>query len=631
MMDTATTHNGSHTLLGAEISGGFLEGERLEFTSGLNCIIGGRGTGKTTILEFIRYTLGLMPDPKQSPRSRSHSVVQNNLANGRIKLDIKTAHGMRYTADRPWNHDCQVLNEQGDVTAISLSRDQIFKADIYSQNEIEQIATDSGFQLKLIDQFEEENIRRINSEINKLLRDIEYNAGELHQTNCQMEDLSETATESTALEEKLKGFQNQNVGPDADAINAAHLHKALRDREAQALSSLRKEIGAFSSRFQKGMDSLAQKLNSHFNPEFMDGPNGEIFESASSQIQSSLEEIFRTIPIIEEQCQIEGTELSEFEKELVLRHGRQEQFYREMLEKSQEEQGRTNERNRLQKRLLKVTEANRNLEELKKRHTEGRESLQIMMSRLSDLRDQRYRHRRDVADRLTKSLNPTIRVTVTQEGNRKAFVDLLSEGLKGSGLKYSAIVEKMVNNISPEELATIIQRQDVNRLSEMAGLDTIRSARIIDLLSANTFSSRLMTIDLEDLPCIELLDGMDYKDASALSTGQRCTTILPILLLESDRPLLIDQPEDNLDNAFIFETIVQSVKKAKAARQLIFVTHNPNIPVLGEAERVFVLSSDGRHGSVNCVGTVDEVKGEIETLLEGGREAFLQRKERYGH
>jgi hypothetical protein len=623
--------NGAHTLLGAKISGGFLEGGKLEFTSGLNCIIGGRGTGKTTILEFIRYALGLMPDPKLSPRSRAHSVVQNNLSSGRIKLDIQTAHGMRYTADRPWNHDCQVLNEQGEPTSVSLLRDRIFKADIYSQNEIEQIATDTGFQLKLIDQFEEESIRKINGEINKLIRDIAHCAGELHQINRQIEDLAEIASEAPSVEEKLKGFQKQTEGPDANAINTAHAHKALRDREMQALAALRMEIGAFSSRFKKGMDALTHKLNSHFSPEFIDGPNSEIFNTASEQIRFSLEEMFKTVPIIEEQSQIGGAELSSLEKELVLRHGQQEQSYRDILDKSQEEQGRTEERNLLQKRLLEVTGAARELATLKKQMSEGNESLLEKTSLLSDLRDQRYRYRRGVAERLTSALNPTIRVTVTQEGNRQPFADLLSNGLKGSGLKYTSIVDKMVNTISPEELVTIIQRCDTNRLSEMAGLDSIRAARVIDLLSADRFVGKLITVDLDDLPCIELLDGRDYKDASALSTGQRCTTILPILLLESDRPLLIDQPEDNLDNAFIFETIVQSVKKAKASRQLIFVTHNPNIPVLGEAERVFVLTSDGRHGSINCVGTVDEVKGEIETLLEGGREAFLQRKERYGH
>jgi hypothetical protein len=64
---------------------------------------------------------------------------------------------------------------------------------------------------------------------------------------------------------------------------------------------------------------------------------------------------------------------------------------------------------------------------------------------------------------------------------------------------------------------------------------------------------------------------------------------------------------------------------------LVFITHNPNIPVLGEAQQVFVLQSNGRQANVKAMGTVDKVKDEIETILEGGKEAFQKRKERYGY
>ena len=102
-------------------------------------------------------------------------------------------------------------------------------------------------------------------------------------------------------------------------------------------------------------------------------------------------------------------------------------------------------------------------------------------------------------------------------------------------------------------------------------------------------------------------------------------------MLDSANPLLIDQPEANLDNRFMVTTIVNSIRKVKSRRQLIFVTHNPNIPVLGQADRVFVLASDGRHGRIARVGTVEDCREDIVTLLEGGREAFMERKERYGY
>lgn len=621
----------NHTILSAEITGGFMEGAQLEFAQGLNCIIGGRGTGKTTILEFIRYVLGLMPDSGRGGKSRAHAVVQNNLANGRVRLHFRTRHGMQYTAERPWNDVCQVLDEKGTATTISLDRDHIFRADVYSQNEIEQIATDTGFQLKLIDQFEEEKIRTINGEITRLLRDIGHSAGELAELARQMEDFAEVASEGEAVEEKLKGFQQQNPGPDAKLIEQAHQHKALRDREKKAIADLISEFSSLGPKYQTYVDSMARRLMGYVGADIASGPNQILFQSVDERIGALLEEFRKAVFWVNEHCQITLNTLGDVSNTLEAHHAEQEQTYRELVAKTDEEQTRVNERISLQKRIMEINDARQSLEGLKRQHAEKRAKHQEMTLRLSWLRDERFHVRESVADRLTKALQPTIRVSVTQAGNRQLFSDLLNDALKGSGLRYGTLVEKIVQNISPEELVVCVQRKDVARLSEMAGIEHGRAGTVLDKLITSQAVVTLETVEMEDLPRIELLDGKDYKDAGSLSTGQRCTTILPILLLEREHPLLIDQPEDNLDNAFIFETIVKSIKEAKAHRQLIFVTHNPNIPVLGDADRVFVLTSDGRRGTITQQGTVDDVKERIETLLEGGREAFLQRKVRYGH
>lgn len=75
-----------------------------------------------------------------------------------------------------------------------------------------------------------------------------------------------------------------------------------------------------------------------------------------------------------------------------------------------------------------------------------------------------------------------------------------------------------------------------------------------------------------------------FRPLNKLSTGQQCTAILLMLLLDNSDPLLMDQPEDNLDNAFIAEWIVTELRNAKSSRQFLFATHNANIPVFGDAE-----------------------------------------------
>ena len=199
------------------------------------------------------------------------------------------------------------------------------------------------------------------------------------------------------------------------------------------------------------------------------------------------------------------------------------------------------------------------------------------------------------------------------------------------GLKQAPTAERLAQVFLPTELAEVVAGKDHQALMDRTSYDEDKAKKIVDGLAASGSAYKIETVDLEDRPCIELLDGDKYKASPNLSTGQRCTTILPILLVQSERPLLIDQPEDNLDNAFVYETVVKALKVVKGERQIIFVTHNPNIPVLGQAERVFVFESDGHQATLKQVGTVDECKGQIETILEGGEEAFLERKARYGH
>lgn len=252
-----------------------------------------------------------------------------------------------------------------------------------------------------------------------------------------------------------------------------------------------------------------------------------------------------------------------------------------------------------------------------------------MLQRLSELRDRRYRLRKQQADHITQQLGPQIRVRIEQFGNREAYRDLVEGAMEGARVNRKVVAQKIVDAVSPAELSAIVTARGREALIDQAGLNSNQADWVLTALAKDQVLFDLETVELIDRPWIELLDGDQYKDSLSLSTGQKCTAILPILMLDSANPLLIDQPEDNLDNSFIYETIVKSIRDVKTRRQMIFVTHNPNIPVLGDAERVFVLKSDGTRASIGRVGTVDECKAAIVTLLEGGEEAFRERQRRY--
>ena len=155
-----------------------------------------------------------------------------------------------------------------------------------------------------------------------------------------------------------------------------------------------------------------------------------------------------------------------------------------------------------------------------------------------------------------------------------------------------------------------------------------------------------MQIEELDLPAstqIELNVAADgtapiWQELGALSTGQKATAVLLLLLLESRAPLVVDQPEDDLDNRFITEGVVPKMREGKRRRQFLFTTHNANIPVLGDAELIVGLTAAGEAAegkavtSANRMGSIDidEVREFVEEVLEGGREAFEMRRLKYG-
>jgi hypothetical protein len=114
------------------------------------------------------------------------------------------------------------------------------------------------------------------------------------------------------------------------------------------------------------------------------------------------------------------------------------------------------------------------------------------------------------------------------------------------------------------------------------------------------------------------------------SAGQKAAAILAFLLSYGDEPLMIDQPEDDLDNALIYELIVKQIHENKNRRQIIIVTHNPNIVVNGDAELVHVLKFEGGQIQLATTGGLEEnqVRDAVCTIMEGGRVAFDKRYKR---
>lgn len=620
-----------HKILRLEVSGGFLDGLRFDFIDGLNCVIGGRGTGKTTVLEFLRYALNAMPDPREASAQHKQldRLIQGNLGDGRLKAMIQTKEGLVYNIERAAGEDAQISDDLGLPTEFPL--DGVINIEVYSQNQIEEIANNPHFQLDIIDKFKRREIAESQNQIRALNRELSANAGEILKLKGEIVELSEGQSEIKLIEAKLKTFPRMK-GQEGDLFQNEIAKKGVRDKEKRFVTQLAAYLGNVLRSVEGAREEFKTKsasISKLLEAEPADAPNAEIFgrikKTFAQRSAAALSGMATTGQSID-QLQAEVTALH---AELDKAHRLQEVQYQELLKKNEADKGRAQEQNQLQKRYNELVERRKELEERKKALQSKIDERKALLKSLSELRDERWKWRDGVASALNADLEPELRIKVEPCGDRTAYRDLLKEALRGTRTWYSSLVDKIAISIPPAEFAAIIQASGSEALVERLDIDEEKADWLVTQLRDTERIYELETVEVEDKPTIQLKDG-EYKDSSALSIGQKCTTILPILLLGSANPLLVDQPEDNLDNNFIYKTVVTRIQKTKNERQMIFVTHNPNIPVLGGAARVFVMESDGAKASLRAQGTVDEVRQDIETFLEGGREAFAKRKDIYG-
>ncbi len=288
------------------------------------------------------------------------------------------------------------------------------------------------------------------------------------------------------------------------------------------------------------------------------------------------------------------------------------------------------------------------------------------------------------ADQLENALKDRIKLIKTRRSLkgkiyyiRYALAQSLTENLKSTVLDYQVSI-KFRKGVFSEEYAKIVQNSMGWRTSQVPKaeliasqvevwdlLDALRSKQNKTLLSVkdksgntvfNNSEATSILVNLNNPKIVRALERCQFEDRpeiivtkkattptgetkiisrefAKLSLGQQQSILLTILLYSKNTaPLIIDQPEDNLDSEFIYKTLVTNLRRVKEKRQVIIVTHNANITVLGDAELIIPLRSSSEHAAIYCRGSIDtpETNAMTCSILEGSEQAFKKRKQIYG-
>ena len=230
----------------------------------------------------------------------------------------------------------------------------------------------------------------------------------------------------------------------------------------------------------------------------------------------------------------------------------------------------------------------------------------------------------------------TIFVRYDDAGITAEFEAFMQAKMTGTYLQDN-VIGNICRHITPSELADLILERNRDVIAAVAQISPEWADKIIEKLCFWNTLFELQALAKQPKPVITVkTKSTPSKDIPVLqlSDGQRHTILLTIAMLaESNVPLIIDQPEDDLDNAFIFSSIVTTLRAIKERRQVILVTHNANIAVLGDSELILPMFRENDCGKAKDRGSIDAsaTKQCVMDILEGGPDAFERRKEIYSH
>lgn len=620
------------SLVALRVQGGYLNGLEARFSQHLNALIGGRGTGKSTLLEFIRYALELSPKGRQALKLHQEILKENlGKASGTIELEVcsMAQHHASFTVSRRFGEPPIVRDSQGAVSRLQ-PKDLLPGIDIYGQNEIFELAQDSLSRVRLLERFLPQDLAaaETRAQLRKRLAD---NTERLLKAEAERDHVAEQVLRLPKLQEQLEGFRKLGIEAKLAKVPLYAREKQLIFRVEEDLSQLEGAIVVLREALPDATylnDKVLEPLP--HRAEFT--PVREMLEHVRADIEAQLS-------LLENVLVRARTDLTTHRGawRLKLEAGEKEldvalSGIADMAGKSGREVGTafkelSQQIERIQPLNAKVATYDQLIATLEKERQE-------LIGNLSALRSRRSTELQTAVTRLNDRLRGKLRVKLGVEGGRSRLRDfLLACKLDGVGEKRLSWVDEQ--GVTPLALARAISA-GAEQLSKAFSLTPGVAAALSKIPRERLLA--LESIELEDEVEIELNvahgDKENYRKLEQLSTGQQCTAVLHLLLLENTDPLLVDQPEDNLDNAFIAERIVQELRASKTERQFLFATHNANIPVFGDAEWIGVISAEDRRGVLppENQGSIDvpAIREQAAEILEGGPSAFHRRKEMYG-
>lgn len=601
-----SNHNPSNSYIKSiAFQGGLLSEKHIHFSPELNNLIGIRGSGKSSILEIVRYALNIPFGSQAVDKDYKDGLIKYVLkSGGKAIVEIVDRHGVVYNVERIYGQKEDIY--KNGVLQQGITLDAILQQPIYfGQKDLS--SKDADFENDLVNKLIGSRLNNVQTKIDRQKTEIQRIINELKSLDNLSLLKKETETSKTNAEYRLNLFKEKGIAEKLQLQTSF-------ESDINRLQNYNAGIDAYLNDLQGIIENHKYTLNKELESK----TNPEIFEEAKSLVDK-LKLTLGQVNTIYTDVQKTGMEFTAvIDKLKAKKEELKEEFARikreiNIPELNPDDFIKINRE--LETSKLKLTEIGKS----EKKRIELERLLNEAINTLDNLWYEKFNLLKAEVNKINE-VEGKLFIEVNYKGRKDKFLLKLQEVFRGSRISeatYIAISNDYADfiDIRKDEFRKITERLTENQLIEVKN----RFAQnLYDLLTYKVSNQIIINFD-----------GTPLKKHSL---GQRASALILFLLSQKENDILIiDQPEDDLDNQTIYEDVIREIKRLKGQMQFIFATHNANIPVLGDSEMLvacqYVPDNEIKieYGSIDC----QNIQEKIIRIMEGGQEAFDIRKNIY--
>lgn len=604
-------HQASH-IRSIHFDGGILDGQTLHFSPELNALIGIRGSGKSSILEAVRYALDIPRGEKAQDTKYKDELIRHTLGSGgKVTLTACDVYGQEFTISRIFREAPNVYLGGKLQPGVSIQETVLRRSIYFGQKDLS--STGEGFETDLVEKLVGEKLRVMRYEIEaqrQRVRDAAQRWLKLSNTAEQKRDYQAQLSDATF---RLEKFAEYGV--------TDKLEKRLGfQQDATALTRIKERVDNF-------VRALGQLIAEHEDElrnaaSYASKQNPDFFATYYAEFANLVAKVEQLKQIEHEARTIAGrlkTKQSDFESARTSLQEEFAQIERQLVQELKQTGMTAIQPDDFLAQQQRKTRAEQMLEALAKQESQQasvRDALFAEIDKLNELWLREFNTIKVELDRVNAG-HTALQIEADFKGDKEAAMSFMQQLFKGSNIRETT------------QRAVMEDYADFGGLLRALPMALAKAGSTPEVFE-KTFMENLTEFVTWQVPN-RFVIRYRGKELQHHSLGQRASALLLYVLSQRQNDvIIIDQPEDDLDNQTIYDDVIKLLREMKPHAQFIFATHNANFPVLGDAEQVHACQYQDEKVAVQS-GSIDtrSVQDAIINIMEGGFDAFNRRKEVY--